>query len=64
MSDKDFVISKRLSEVRERQEAAYREVSHLPIDQALKEILKKARLAAAEYHFPTRRPRRMVRRDT
>ena len=60
MNSKEPVISKRLREVWEWKEATYREVAHLPCDQALAEILQKARVAAEKVDLPRRVPSRTV----
>jgi len=57
MSEKHFV-SCRLREVWQWKEAIYREVADLPVNEALREIAKKARLAAAECPLPRRSPLR------
>jgi len=52
------MISKRLYEVWEWQEAAYREVADLPFEQALKELLKKAHGIAEKHKFQRYSPAR------
>jgi len=56
MSKPELIISKRLRELWECKEAIYREVAHLPLDQALEEILNKAHAAAEKYDLPRRSP--------
>ena len=57
MSEEHFV-STRLREVWQWKEAIYREVDDLPVDEALSEIAKKARLAAEGCPLPRRSPLR------
>ena len=63
MSEK-HCISARLTEVWEWKEAISREVADLPVDEALREIAKKARLAAEECPLPRRSPLRTPSRRT
>ena len=58
MNDKKRRVSKRLREIWEWKEAIYREVADLPTDQALEEILKKARAAAEKIDLPRHSPAR------
>jgi hypothetical protein len=58
MSNEEHTVSKRLREVWQWKEATYREVAHLPTDQALAEILEKARRAAETIDLPRRSPLR------
>ncbi len=60
MNSQEPTVSKRLHEVWQWKEATYREVADLPTQQALEEILKKARLAAEGLHLPRRSPTRPV----
>ena len=57
MSEEHFV-STRLRQVWQWKEAISREVAGLPVDEALSEIVKKARLAAEECPLPRRSPLR------
>ncbi len=58
MSDKEQFISKRLREVWDWKEAIYQEAADLPVDEALKEILKKARSTSDKYDLPRHSPLR------
>lgn len=56
MKNKKQTVSKRLSEVWEWKEAAYREVADLPTDKALLKLLKKARSVAEKYKIQHHSP--------
>lgn len=56
MSKQEQFVSKRLREVWQWKEAEYREVAHLPLDQALREILKRARQSAEKVDLPRYSP--------
>ena len=60
MSNEESTVSKRLREVWEWKDATYREVAHLPCDEALAEILRKAHQAAEKADLPRRSPARSV----
>ncbi|MCX5896039.1 MAG: hypothetical protein NTZ51_09450 [Proteobacteria bacterium] len=49
MKNKKTIISKRLAEVWEWKDAAYREVADLPTEQALGKLLEKAHGVAKKY---------------
>lgn len=58
MNNKKQIISKRLSEVWEWKEAAYREVADLSPEQALKKLLKKACRLTETYKYQRYSPDR------
>ena len=63
MSNKEQFISKRLREVWDWKEAIYQEVADLPVDQALREILEKARTTAEKYDLARHSPSRAFSRQ-
>jgi len=60
----EHLVSSRLREVWQWKDAIYREVADLPVDEALREIAKKARLAAEGCQLPRRSPLRTPSRRT
>ena len=57
MNKEEPVVSRRLKEVWEWKDAIYRKVAHLPLDEALKEVLRKAHQTAKELDLPCRSAR-------
>jgi hypothetical protein len=56
MSESEYFVSKRLEDVWAWKDAIYNEVAHLPTEEALAEILKKAHAVSEKYNFPTYNP--------
>ena len=52
MNSGESKVSRRLQDVWDWKEANYREVAHLPVGEALDEILRKAREAGARHDLP------------